>query len=505
MFSPRDRAFSARADAADPIAVSGTAQAWTRSRLTERCSALAERLTALDLQVVALHMDNRPEWIVIDMACQAASVCLVPLPGFFSPAQLRHILNTVPIDGVLTEQPEMLSPLCADRLRPGMDLPLGGSTLLRLKRVRNTQVLPAGTGKITFTSGSTGRPKGVCLSNGQLQAQAAALAAAVGLEQPRHLCLLPLSTLLENVAGVYAPLLSGGEVVVPTLAEIGFYGSSSLDTGLFLEQISQQQPNSILLTPQLLQILVSAAGNGWQPPASLVFAAVGGAKVPVALLQRARALGIPAFEGYGLSECASVVSLNRPGRDRPGSCGQPLAQLGITVDDGEIRVAGNAMLGYAGEPESWGQDQIATGDLGYLDNEGFLYINGRKKNLLITSFGRNIAPEWVESEALASGVLAECVVVGDARPFCIALLSPRNPAAADETIQSAIDDSNARLPDYAHIRRWHRLVQPLADSSELITENGRPKRHAIITRYQSVIDALYAGDTCAAKPYARTA
>jgi long-subunit acyl-CoA synthetase (AMP-forming) len=366
-------------------------------------------------------------------------------------------------------------------------------------------VLPPGTGKITFTSGSTGRPKGVCLGNPQLLNQASALAAAAALERPRHLCLLPLSTLLENVAGVYAPLLTGGEVLVPGLAEVGFTGSSSLNSRVFLELLTRQQPESVILTPQMLHLLVTAAGQGWAPPAALRFVAVGGARVPPSLLQAAHARGIPAFEGYGLSECASVVSLNLPGASRPGSCGRPLPHVRVAIEDREIRVAGNAMLGYAGEPDRWGQAEIATGDLGYLDADGFLHIDGRKKNLLISSYGRNIAPEWVESEVLAEAELGECLVFGDARPYCVALLYPRDPAAGDAAIQQSIDRCNAHLPDYARIRRWHRLSQPLAASKDLLTENGRPKRQAILARYQGVIDALYAADTFTHDRYARTA
>jgi long-chain acyl-CoA synthetase len=298
--------------------------------------------------------------------------------------------------------------------------------------------------------------------------------------------------LLENIAGVYAPLLAGGEVIIPTLAEVGFTGSSYLNPQVLLGLLERQQPHSIILTPQLLQLLVSAAQAGWTPPASLVFVAVGGAKVPAALLNAARAAGIPAFEGYGLSECASVVSLNVAGHDRPGSSGRPLAHLRVEIDAGEIVVRGNAMLGYAGEPASWHQEGVRTGDLGYLDEDGYLIINGRSKNLLISSYGRNISPEWVESELMADPALADCVVFGDARPYCVALVSPRDPATSDASIQRVIDDSNARLPDYARVRQWHRLEQPLLLTGGLLTENGRPRRAAILAHFNAAIESLYA-------------
>lgn len=489
----------------DDVLVRSETEALTLSALVERCSALAALIRSLEVRVVALHMDNRADWLVVDLACQLAGVCLIPLPGFFSSEQLRHVLESMPVGAVFTDFPDQIAPLCAGRVRPGPDLAIGACRLLRLDLPAEPGPLPDHTGKVTFTSGSTGRPKGVCLSNLQLLAQAEALAAAAGLDRPRHLCLLPLSTLLENVAGVYAPLLAGGEVIVPSLAEVGFSGSSELDPRILVSLLSRHEPNTIILTPQILQALVGAARQGWKPPSSLRFVAVGGARVPVTLLESARALGIPAFEGYGLSECASVVSLNVPRSDRPGSCGRPLPHLQVEIVDGEICVSGNAMLGYAGEPDSWGRGRIATGDLGSMDDAGFLFVSGRRKNLLISSYGRNISPEWVESEALGGGALAECVVFGDAQPYCVALLSPRDPGAGDEAIQRVLDRCNARLPDYARIRHWRRLPRPLAESGALLTANGRPRRDAIAARYGRLIDGLYADTRLTEIPYVRTA
>lgn len=469
----------------------GAARALTGMDLVSRAAALAEDLERSDISTLALYLDNGPEWIVADLACQAAGVCLVPLPTFFSSGQIRHVLDTIPIDAICCSKPEDLTPLCNAGLKEGGNLALDGSRTLFPEPTGVTRSLPTTTGKVTFTSGSTGRPKGVCLSHDQLLMQAQALATAVGLERPRHLCVLPLSTLLENIAGVFTPLLAGGEVIVPPLDEIGFTGSSELDTQRFLAIITRQQPTSLILTPQLLQVLVGAARGGWEPPGSLAFVAVGGARVPAGLVESAHKLGIPAYEGYGLSECASVVSLNQPGATRPGSCGRPLPHLALDVVNGEVRVSGNAMLGYAGEPASWGRSSIATGDLGHLDADGFLYIEGRRKNLLISSYGRNISPEWVESELIADGSLADCVVFGDDRPFCVALLHPHAAGQSDAAIEQNIDTCNRTLPDYARVRAWRRLPEPLAATGELLTANGRPKRAAIQSRYASLIESLY--------------
>ncbi len=149
------------------------------------------------------------------------------------------------------------------------------------------------------------------------------------------------------------------------------------------------------------------------------------------------------------------------------------------------------MLGYLGEPASWGQSAIHTGDLGYINEQGYVVISGRKKNLLISSFGRNINPEWVESEMLSQPLLSECVVLGDARPYCVALVSPQSSQTGDDVIQRHVDRVNLRLPDYARVKRWYRLSRPLSSHSNLLTLNGRPRRELIAAQFASLIDSLY--------------
>ena len=148
--------------------------------------------------------------------------------------------------------------------------------------------------------------------------------------------------LLENVAGVYVSLLLGKRIVVRGGSEVGLSGSSRLDVARLLQALAVARPHSLIVAPQILHALVVAAEQGMPPPDSLRFVAVGGAATPPALLDRACAMGIPAFEGYGLSECASVVALNAPGSLRPGSVGRPLDHVRVRVRDGVIEVAGNS-------------------------------------------------------------------------------------------------------------------------------------------------------------------
>jgi pyrroloquinoline quinone (PQQ) biosynthesis protein C len=305
----------------------------------------------------------------------------------------------------------------------------------------------------------------------------------------RHLCVLPLATLLENVGGVYAPLLGGATALVPPLAALGLSGSSGLDAARFAGAFLHWRPTTAILIPQMLNALVAAAEQGAPLPESLRFVAVGGARVAADLLERAAELHLPVYQGYGLSECASVVALNRRDANRPGSVGRALPHVEVDVVDGEIVVRGGVMLGYAGASEGpagvW-----RTGDVGHVDDDGFLHITGRRRNVLISAFGRNVSPEWVESELLASGAILQAVVFGDVRPWLGAIVVPA-PAAPAAAVAAAVAVANARLPDYARIERWFAADGPFTAPGGDLTANGRPRRERILARYAARIDSLY--------------
>ncbi|WP_323847423.1 AMP-binding protein [Microbulbifer magnicolonia] len=450
---------------------------------------IAAELRAQNISVLGLYADNGPGWLLVDLACQAAGITLVPLPAFFSQQQLVHTINTSGMQALLTDNCERFTAL--DEVGQAL-AEIAGLALIETPAT-DPAALPPLTAKITFTSGSTGTPRGVCLSNETQFETAAALARQLeSLHSQLHLCLLPLATLLENVAGAYTSWLLGGTVVAPGLARLGLSGSSGLDPAQLCRCIDDFQPHSLILLPQILKVLVEQIQHrGWQPPRSLRFVAVGGAKVAADLLLQARSLGLPVYEGYGLSECGSVVALNLPLADRPGAAGRPLPHCEITLRNREVMVRGPRYLGYldgTGEDEEW----LATGDLGEIDGDGYLHITGRKKNILISAFGRNISPEWIESEVLLEPVVMQCVVIGDARPHCAALIFPR-PGADSEQVDRWLVAVNRKLPDYAQIRNWAALPAPLTFSDGLLTANGRPRRDLIAERYHESIENLYGG------------
>jgi long-chain acyl-CoA synthetase len=440
----------------------------------------------------ALLADNGVGWAIADLALHLRRLPSVPLPGCFTPTQIMHALDDAGIDSVLTDDAGRVRDMLAGWRVRGVS-PRTGLTMFRRQLDAAARPrLPVGTVKVTYTSGSTAAPRGVCLSAAALESVAESLAAATAvLGVERHLCLLPLATLLENVGGLYAPLLAGASSAIPSSAVTGM-SYAGTDAARLLRCVGSAQAGSLILVPELLRLLVVAAERGWPVSSSLRFVAVGGAPVAVELLERAAAVGLPVYEGYGLSECASVVCLNTPGARRPGSVGRPLPHARVRVaDDGQLMVTGVTMRGYLGDPAHRPGEEWATGDLGEIDADGYVYVRGRLRNMYITSFGRNVAPEWVEREiALESGI-RHVVVHGESRPYAVAIVSAPHDDADAMTIDRAIEAANARLPDYARVRRWLRSPEPFSFENGLLTANGRLRRRDIVERHGALLDALY--------------
>lgn len=450
------------------IALRGPESELSYKQMMRAAETVAEQLRLRSIKRAGVCGDNTLAWILADLACLLAGVVCVPVPAFFSETQTAHLVEQAGLEGLLS----------GEALKASESLGQG-VWLRQLPDSAEVTRMPEGTAKITFTSGSTGTPKGVCLSLKQMTATALALKAQLtGVELQTHLCILPLATLLENIAGVYLPLLMGACVNVAPLEHLGMTGSSGLNLNRLIEGIHQSRPQTLILVPELAMALVSAAELGQLDSRSFRFLAVGGGRVSQELLARGRAVGLPLYEGYGLSECSSVVALNVPSAECQGSVGKPLSHVQVRVDSyGHIRIRGNTHLGYLGDqtaPCEW----LDTGDLGALSPGGFLSINGRSKNLLITSFGRNISPEWLESE-LAQGLgIPQAVVFGDGEPQPMALVTVTDGRSPDILARS-VKQLNQRLPDYARLATVYIRRQPFRQSEGYITANGRPVRARI--------------------------
>jgi long-subunit acyl-CoA synthetase (AMP-forming)/pyrroloquinoline quinone (PQQ) biosynthesis protein C len=462
---------------AEPVLLRCATGSFTAAALRAEVSSLAQRLRDDGVRVLASALDNGAAWVVADLAASDAGIVHVPLPLFFTATQHRHAMRSTGADMLLA------TPAFAwdARARPHADTVAGEPVAWWRLDPAERPAYHDGTAKVTFTSGTTGTPKGVCLRGDAMQAVAQGLVQALaplGIE--RHLCALPLAVLLENVAGLLAPLSHGACCSVLPLAALGLTGSSGFDPARFAATVEAERPHSLILLPQMLRAWAAWLHHaGRRAPASLKFVAVGGAAVGARNLAAARAVGIPAYEGYGLSEGASVQTLNLPGADRPGSAGRVLPHARVRVaDDGELWIAGSLFAGYVGErgaPRDW----WPTGDLGDVDTDGFVHVRGRRRHVLITGFGRNVSPEWVETALRETPAIAQAAVFGDGEPALDAVLWPASPALPDAALQAAVDAANATLPDYARVRRWVRALAPLDAASGLATANGRPRREAV--------------------------
>ena len=480
----------------DALALIGEQHILSYQDLGDAIEQIGALLRTIPARTLGLAVDNSPLWVVLDLAGLANNKTIIPLPFFFSTEQIAHSIRDAGISCILTDQPDQYQKILADcdiesetsytHIISGQEL-----TEIRLSNVP-VKILPAGTVKVTYTSGTSGHPKGVCLSAETLyQVATSLLTATQGKPEDRHVSLLPLSTLLENLAGIYVPLLAGATCHLLPLAAVGLSGSSGLDVQKMLAVLIKCHATTTILTPQLLHALIAAIEAGHPRPAQLRFVAIGGASVSERLLQRAQVLGIPVFEGYGLSECASVVSLNTESARLIGSVGKPLPHVRLKIaGDGEVLVSGATLLSYVGNEPVQTDSYWPTGDIGHLDHNGFLHLTGRKKNIFITSYGRNVSPEWVERELTLHPAIAQAAVFGEARPWNVAVIVPRgnSPEAA---VNLAIAEDNSVLPDYAQVKCWLPALAPFLPQNGQLTANGRLKREAIHTQYQTAIEQLY--------------
>jgi long-chain acyl-CoA synthetase len=478
----------------DAVAILGRDVTLTYADLWGAVDTLIPQLQSLQVSTLALDLDNGPAWALVDLAAMSCGITLIPLPPFFSAAQRRHALTQAGVEVVISDQPERLQlDLQGVDLKQQLLLPVCGATLSCLSTGLAREPLPNEIAKITYTSGTTAEPKGVMLTWEQIERVVSALGMTVEVvADDRHVALTPLAVLLENIAGLYVPLWAGASVALPSLTETGLLGAAGLDAPRMLSALTEYAATTAIFSPQMLQGAVACAESGYPIPPRMRFIAVGGAAVSERLLKRAANLELPVYEGYGLSEFASVVCLNSPSAHRPGTVGKPLSHVKIKIaDDGEVLIEGNRFAGYLGESStdtdnSWWH----SGDMGYLDEEGYLHLQGRRRHIFITTFGRNVSPEWVERELVLEPVIAQAALFGEARPWNVAVIQPA-PGTDEPAVELAIQRVNALLPDYARVSQWIAADAPFGLQNGQLSGTGRLRREAIYEHYQMRIVALY--------------
>lgn len=465
-------------------------------------------LSASDPQSFAIIMDNDPAWAVFDLALLFTHQSAIPLPKFFSIEQLKHALIDSGVENLIVDDSVIANSLIIelqDIIKTEKKITIANRHLNCYQLEIPSQPLinsdHTSAVKITYTSGTTSKPKGVVLSENAIISKVVALAeASEARENDISLSILPLSTLLENIGGLYVPLYCGASVILLPPAQTGISGSSNINPQKLLETIYIHRPTAFIIIPQLLQLFINSVEAGYVMPDTIRFIAMGGAPVSKQLLESAEKLKIPVFEGYGLSEAASVVAVNNFSYHRLGSVGKVLNTHEVHIsEDHEILVKGQLFNGYLGNKEIDQTGFYATGDLGHLDKDGFLYVTGRKKNVINTSYGRNISPEWIEKELEACPLIAQCLVYGHAKPYLMAIIVPfsgkniGNIAEIDYQlkIKEFIKHLNDTLPDYARVLATIFSNKPFTIANNQLTGTGRPRRFEIYQDYEAKIRNCY--------------
>jgi long-chain acyl-CoA synthetase len=470
--------------------------------ITRAAGALTEQLPLLgDGQSprVGLVTANSPAFLVADLALVAARAIEVPVPLAFSAEQASGLLDDVEMCLVDGAGRRRLEGWGADRvLRPGCPIHEVDVDTLIDAATRPYEIPDGGEDwicKVIHTSGTTSRPKGVQIRACGLDALLTSLHDVMppGAFR-RYLSLVPFSLLIEQVTGFYMPIMHGGSVTLlpPEMALVGTSAAAAADV---LPLVAPARPTAMVATPSLVEEMATAAAAAQAagaPVAPTLFGSslvplvcCGGAPVHPGILAALDVAGIPVYEGYGLSENSSVVSWNRPGARRIGTVGRPLPHVEIHVaDDDELLVRGTSLFaGYTREdPSSCAIDDegwLHTGDLAAVDGDGFVRITGRKKNVIITAAGRNVAPEWVEAQyATLDGVDAVAVVGNGLTALHALFLIPSAARAADARV--VIEDfGRTRLSDVERVSVAHIVAGNDDVYRRFFTITGRPMRDAL--------------------------
>jgi long-subunit acyl-CoA synthetase (AMP-forming) len=471
---------------------------------------------------VGVIMANTPEWVVTDLALLLRRATEVPVPLTFSADQAAQLLSVVDLCLVDRQGSEQLARWGADAVLPaGCPVRVVYEDLIQaerppathLGRSRATSGTAVGTGdpggrgdsedegdsedwicKVIHTSGTTSQPKGVMIRADGLNELLASLRGAISTGAfKRCTSLVPFSLLIEQVTALYLVLLDGGSVVLAPSAT-PLLGSAPEASDRLLPFIRAGQPTALVATPALLSRVLERAEAvpasqsvaqelfGTKDP-PLVFC--GGAPVSPDVLHELDRLGISVCEGYGLSEHSSVVCLNTPTARRVGTVGRPLDHVEVRLGaDDELLVRGPSLFaGYVGsDPSACAVDAagwLHTGDLASIDEDGYIRITGRKKDVIITGNGRNVAPEWVESTYRQLSCVRAVAVVGDGLSELHGLF-----VIADGTSNVVAADMIARF-GRNHLSGVERVgvvhLMAAGDSRYLryFTVTGRPRRQQL--------------------------
>lgn len=550
----------------------------TAAQFADEVATLAKGLVASGVRHgdrVAIMSATRYEWVALDFAIWTVGGCTVAIYETSSADQAEWILSDSGTRLVIVESDEharMLGDVVARTACVEQMLELDASpgaidTLVERGRevtdddiaARRSAVTAHTPATLVYTSGTTGRPKGARLTHANLLSEAAAASGALGdmmVEGKSTLLFLPLAhifaraisvgaftnkitvghsadikNLVANFA-VFQPTFvlsvprvfekvyntarqsaaDGGKAKIFAAAEdTAIAWSKALDTG---------GPGTVLrLKHALFDKLVygklkAALGGRCEAAVS------GGGPLGERLGHFYRGVGVTIYEGYGLTETSAAVTVNRPDAQRIGSVGQPVEGCAVAIaEDGEVLLKGAVIFSEYWNNESATQESIRdgwfhTGDLGRMDADGYLFITGRKKEIIVTAAGKNVAPSGLEDSLRANPLISQAMVVGDNKPFIAALVTvdpdaapgwlERNGKPADTStaalasdpdliaeIDSTVASANAAVSTAEQIKKFRVLPADFTIEGGELTPTLKLKRKVVTSAYADEIEALY--------------
>ncbi|MDD9974565.1 MAG: long-chain fatty acid--CoA ligase, partial [Candidatus Poribacteria bacterium] len=530
---------------------------------------------------VAILSENRPEWAITDFGTLKARAVTVPMFSTLTAAQVGYILKDsgskiicvsteAQLKKVLSirdEVPTLEQVIIFDLIEGEMpESVIQFEAVCELDgEITDHAASEDDIATIIYTSGTTGDPKGVMLTHANFIFNLQACKSLIDVSDADVLLsFLPLSHVFERLGGHYVPLFSGAKIAYAesTFTVAQNMGEVSPTVMLSVPRLYETMHDRILRAVQegsplkqkifhwgvsVGSAVSSAIQQGKNPSAilqlqqkvanKLVFAKLkaatggrlrffvsGGAALPQAIAEFFHAAGILILEGYGLTETSPVISMNHPEGWKFGTVGMPVPGIEVQIaEDGEILTRGpHVMKGYFNNESATaevidGEGWFHTGDIGIIDEDGFVKITDRKKNIIVLSNGKNVAPQPIESELVQSPFIDQIMLVGNERKNLAALIVPNfdalkawaaeNGVATDdlptmlktrEVQQQIQSDIRSRLTDFAdfeQVRRFTLLEKEFSQEADEMTPTLKLKRNVIIERYGDAIEEMYPEDS----------
>lgn len=532
----------------------GQRYTWAQYRAAaRRCAAGLAGLGLRPGDTLGLLLGNRPEFHVADAAAMTLGVTTCSYYPTAADEELRYLVadsraSVLVCDGDGLARARALLDSCPDlRELVVVGAPPGDGAGVRTF----AELLAAGDARpdlpphrarpqdvltVVYTSGTTGPPKGVELTHGAARATGQAFLERVPLPAgSRLVSYLPMAHIAERCCSHYLPMLLGADVtccpqpdqlftVLPGVRPHWLFSVprvwEKLRTRLLteLDAAPEEFRQGVLRALELGGALATADDDERRaeyrrlershlaPVRALLgldetrFVHVGAAPIRDETMLFLRALGLPMGEVWGMTELCAAACVTVPGRHRMGWVGPPLPGVELrTAPDGEVLVRGaTTMLGYRGKPQETAavlddEGWLRTGDLGELAPDGSLRITGRKKDLIVNAYGKNMAPARIEARIAEEEPLIDQVcVIGDGRPYNVALISTAGGAETDR-VRAAVARANLRLSQPEQIKRFAVVEDAWTPLNGLVTPTLKLRRPQVRQHYRTLVESLYAG------------